>query len=75
MGGLRAKARAASVTAEVVQLIVAAGKIRLPDEPTILGRSGIEINDAHGVALPILARVEQCDIGKTFWRGLHRHSW
>jgi hypothetical protein len=59
----------------VVQLIIAAWKVRLPDEPPIFGGTRIEVNNAHGVALSILARVEQCDIGKAFWRGLHGHSW
>jgi hypothetical protein len=58
----------------VVQLIIAAGKVRLPDEPPIFRGTRIEVNDAHGVALSILARVEQCDIGKAFWPSLHRHS-
>ena len=74
MRGLRAKTRAAGIPAEVVQLIIAAGKIGLPDEPPVLGGTRIEVNDAHGVVLSILAGVEQRDISEAFWRGLHRHA-
>ena len=38
---------------EVVQLIIAAWKVRLPDEPPVFGGTRIEVNDAHGVALSI----------------------
>ena len=74
MRGLRAETRAARIPAEMMQLIIAAGKIRLPDEPAILGGTRIEVNDAHGVALSILADVEQSDISEAFRRGLHRHA-
>ena len=72
--GLRAEARAARVPAEVMQLIIAVGKIHLADELTIRGGARIDVNDAHGVALPILADVEQSDVSDVFRRGLHRHA-
>ena len=74
MRRLRAKARAAGIPAEVVQLIIAAWKICLPDEPPILGGTRIEVNDSHSIALSILAGVEQSDICEAFWRGLHCHA-
>jgi hypothetical protein len=74
MWGLRTKTRTAGIPAEVVQLIIAARKISLPDEPPILGGTRIKIYDAHGIALSILAGVEQGDISETFLRSLHRHA-
>ena len=74
MRGLRTKARAAGIPAEVMQLIIASRKICLPDESPILGGIRIEVNDAHRIALSILAGVEQGDVGEPFWRGLHRHA-
>jgi hypothetical protein len=56
-----------------MQLIVAAAKIHLPDEPAILGRFGIKVNDAHGVVLFILAIIKQRDISQAFGWRLHRH--
>jgi hypothetical protein len=56
-----------------MQLIITTTKINLPDEPTVFGGIRIEINDAHGVVLAILADVEQSDVSEAFWRGLHRH--
>src|SRR4029078_823976 len=70
----RAKTRAAGIPAEVVQLIIAPWKLRLPDESPILGRTRIEVNHSHGIALSILAGVEQSDICEAFWRSLHRHA-
>jgi hypothetical protein len=58
-----------------MQLIVATAEIHLPDDPAILGRIGVKVNDAHVVVLSILAVVKQCNISEAFWRGLHRHSW
>jgi hypothetical protein len=58
MGRLGTKTRAAGIPAEVVQFIIAAGKICLPDEPPILRGTRIEVDDPHGIALSILAGVE-----------------
>jgi hypothetical protein len=74
MGRLRTKTRATGIPAEVVQLIIAAGKIRLPDESPISRGTRIEVNHPHGIALSILAGVEQSDICEAFWRGLHGHA-
>ena len=59
MRGLRAETSAASVPAEVMQLIITTAKIHLADDPAVLGRIGMEINDAYTVVLSILAVVEQ----------------
>jgi hypothetical protein len=72
---LRAEARAASIPAEVMKLIVTAAEIHLPDDSAILRRVRIKANDTHAIVLSILAVVKQRNIGETFWRGLHRHSW
>jgi hypothetical protein len=56
----------------VVQLIVAVGEIYLADELTIGGRTRVEVNDAHGVPLPVLGDVEESDVSEAFRRGLHR---
>jgi hypothetical protein len=42
----------------MVELIIATWKFHLPDEPTILGGTRIEINDTHSVVLTTLASVE-----------------
>jgi hypothetical protein len=73
MRGLRAETSAASVPAEVMQLIVTTAKIHLADDPAVLGRIGMKINDTYTVVLSILAVVEQRYIGKAFWRSLHGH--
>jgi hypothetical protein len=57
-----------------MKLIITTAKIHLPDEPAILGRIGIKVNDTHGVVLSILAVVEQRDVSQAFRRGLHRHA-
>jgi hypothetical protein len=57
-----------------MELIITTAKIHQPDDPSILGRIGIKVNDAHTVVLSILAVIEQRYISKAFWRGLHRHS-
>jgi len=75
MGGLWTKTRAAGIPAEVVQLIITAWEIRLPDESPISRGTRIEVNHSHGIALSILAGVEQSDICEAFWWGLHRHAW
>jgi hypothetical protein len=67
-------ALATSVPAEMVQLIIAARKFHLPDETAIFGGTRLEVNDAHSVALSILADVEQRHISEALWRGLHRHA-
>jgi hypothetical protein len=59
----------------MVQLIIAARKIHLPDEPAIFGRTRIKINHTHGIALSVARNVEQRDVSETFWRGLHCHAW
>jgi hypothetical protein len=74
MCGLWAKASAASVPTEMVQLIVASRKIDLPDETAIFWGTGIEVNHTHGVALSIVPDVEQCDVSNAFWWGLHCHA-
>src|SRR6266404_5105126 len=71
---LWAEARAACVPAEVMQLVIVVGKFYLADELTISGRTRIDVDDAHGIALPILADVEQRDVCDAFRRGLHRHT-
>src|SRR6202521_3379091 len=71
---LRGEARAARVPAKVMQLVIVVGKITLADELAISGGTRIDVNNAHGVALPILADVEQRDVGDAFRRGLHRHA-
>jgi hypothetical protein len=58
----------------MVQLIIAAGKIQLPDEMAIRGGSRININHAHGIALSTAPDVEQRDVSDAFWRGLHCHA-
>jgi hypothetical protein len=73
MRRLRAKTRAAGIPAEVVQLIIAAWKIRLPHESPITGGTWIEVNDAHSVCLTIVPGWQQSHIRQTLWRGLHRH--
>src|SRR5262245_15820001 len=74
MRSLRAKASAARVPAKVMQLIVAAREIYLPDEPAIAGRTRIEIDDAHSVFLAIVSHVKQRNIGQAFRWGLHGHA-
>ena len=74
MRGLRTKTRAAGIPAEVMQLIIAAWKICLPHEPPILRGTRIEVNDAHRIALSILAGVEQRNVCEPFCRGLHCHA-
>ena len=71
---LRAEARAARVPAEVMQLIVAVGKIHLTEKSTIRGGARIDVNHAHGVAPPIVPDVKQSDVSDVFRRGLHRHA-
>jgi hypothetical protein len=73
MGRLRTKTGAAGIPSEVVQLIITTWKICLPDELPISGGTRIEVNDTHGIALSILAGVEQRDICEACWWGLHRH--
>jgi hypothetical protein len=75
MRRLRTEACTASIPAEVVQFIISAWKIRLPDEPPILGGTRIEVYYSHGITLSILAGIEQCDIGEALWRSLHCHAW
>jgi hypothetical protein len=58
----------------MVQLIVAARKVDLPDQPAILGGSRIDVNHTHGVALSIVPDVEKCHIREVFWRSLHCHA-
>src|SRR5580704_1193641 len=72
---LRAEARAARVPAKVMQLIIAVGKIHLAQDLTICGGAWLEVNDTHGVALPVLANVEQSHVSDLLRRGLHRHAW
>src|ERR1700730_14298479 len=71
---LRAEARAACVPAKVMQLVIVVGKINLTDELAISGGPRIDVDNAHGVAPPILTDVEQRDVGDAFRRGLHRHA-
>src|ERR1700731_937474 len=71
---LRAEARAACVPTEVMQLVIVVGKIYLADELAISGGTRIDVDNAHGVALPILADVEQRVLGDAFRRGLHGHA-
>ena len=52
----------------MMQFIVDTAKIHLSDEPAVLGRIGMKINDAYTVVLSILAVVEQRHISKAFWR-------
>ena len=75
MRRLRTKTRAARIPAEVVQLIISAWKICLPDEPPIFGRVSVEVDHSHGIALSILAGVEQGNVCEAFWWGLHCHAW
>jgi hypothetical protein len=56
-----------------MQLIITTAKIHLADDPAVLGRIGMKINDAYTVVFSILAVVEQRYIGKAFWRSLHGH--
>jgi hypothetical protein len=74
MRGLWAKASAASVPTEMVQLVVAARKIDLPDQTAIFGGTRIKVNHAHGIALSSVPDVEQRNVSKAFWRGLHCHA-
>jgi hypothetical protein len=66
MRGLQAEARAASVPAEMMQFVVASGKVYLTDEPVIFRGAGIEIDHAHGVELSIRPDVEQRDVSEAF---------
>ena len=59
MRGLRAETGAASVPAEVMQLIVTTAKIHLADDPAVLGRIGMKINDAYTVVFSILAKLSE----------------
>src|SRR5438552_18161819 len=70
---LRAEARTTSVPAEVMQLIIVARKIHLADDLAKSGRMLIDINNAYGVAFPVLADVQQRDVSDVFRRGLHCH--
>src|SRR5207249_11669218 len=56
---LRAEARTTSVPAEVMQLIIVARKIHLADDLAKSGRMLIDINNAYGVAFPVLADVQR----------------
>jgi len=71
---LRAEARTTSVPAEVMQLIIVARKIHLADDLAKSGRMLIDINNAYGVAFPVLADVQQRDVSDVFRRGLHCHA-
>src|SRR5579864_1558411 len=71
---LRAEARAACVPTEVMQLVIALGEIYLANELAKSGGTRIDVNNADGVALPILTDVEQRDVGDAFRRSLHRHA-
>jgi hypothetical protein len=71
---LRAEARAARVPAEVMQLVIVAGKIQLADGLTVGGRTWIDIDQAHGVAFPVFAGVQQADVSDMLRRGLHGHT-
>src|ERR1700692_3021740 len=71
---LRTEAPAACVPTEVMQLVIVVRKIYLADELAISGGTRIDVNNAHGVALPIPANVEQRDVGDAFRRRLHRHA-
>ena len=51
MRSLRTEASAAGVPAEMVQFIVAAGKVGLPDHSSVFGGTWVKINDAHGIPL------------------------
>ena len=59
MRGLRAETRAARVPAEVMQLIITTAKIHLSDDPAVLGRTGMKINDAYTVVFSILAKLSE----------------
>src|SRR4029077_3596996 len=71
---LGAEARAACVPAEVMQLVIVVGEIYLANELAIYGGTRIDIDNAYGVALTILADVEQRDVGDAFRLGLHPHA-
>jgi hypothetical protein len=58
MRGLRAEARAARIPAEMMQFVITAGKIHLPNQAAIFGGSRIKVDNAHGVALSIVPNVE-----------------
>ena len=58
----------------MVQLVISARKICLPDEPPVLGGTEVEVDDSHSIALSILAGVEQSDICEPFCWGLHCHA-
>jgi hypothetical protein len=74
MRRLRAQACAARVPAEVMQLVVAVGKICLTDELAVCGGSRIQIDHPYGVRLPVLADVEHRDIRQALGRRLHGHA-
>jgi hypothetical protein len=50
----------------VVQLAPAIREIELPNEPAVVGRPGIGVDDAERISLPILARGEQRDVRQRF---------
>src|SRR5262249_22681136 len=74
MRSLRAKACAASIPTEMVQLIISAGKIHLPDEPAIFGGAWLQINHAERVATSVRPNIEQRDVTEAFRGSLHRHT-
>ncbi len=73
--GLRAEARAASVPAKVMQLVIVIGKIHLAEELTIRGGARVDVDDSHRVPLTALANVEQSYVSDAFRGGVHRQAW
>jgi hypothetical protein len=74
MRSLWTKTRAASIPAEVVQLIITAREICLPHKTPVLGGARIEVDDSHSIALSILADVEQSNVCEPFCWGVHCHA-
>jgi hypothetical protein len=57
-----------------MQLIIVVGKIHLAEELTISGGTRLDVDNAHGIALPTVADVKQSDVSDAFRCCLHRHA-
>src|SRR5690606_30910767 len=61
---------AARVPAEVVQLVAAVGELGLADQPAVLRRARVGVDDADRVLLAVLARRQQRDVRQLLGRRL-----
>src|SRR5690606_6422057 len=71
---IRAEVRAARVPAEVVQLVAAVGELDLADQPAVLRRGRVRVEDADRIAAAVAVPSGQDDVRERLGRRIHRHA-